>query len=66
MKNAYQESSTNRAMDDVKQMSIRADPTTSENKQGKNQNTFISFGLFFTLKKYKSFAKQAEATYLSL
>lgn len=52
MKSAYQESSTNRAMDDVKQMSVRADPTTTENKQEKKK-AFISFvGLFFfTLKK---------------
>lgn len=64
MENAYQESSTNRAMDDVKQMSIRADPTTTENKQEKLKS-FISFGLFFYLKENIK-VLQAEATYLSL
>lgn len=55
LKNAYQQSSTNRAMDDVQQMSIRADPTTRENKEGKKKKIGILLSVvffsFFSLKK---------------
>jgi len=41
-------------MDDVEQMSIRADPTTRENKQGKKKRLifyYLFYSLFIPLKE---------------